>query len=217
MKLLRLFRKITGRKPACAPVFAQQSTYLVQASRALVAMTETNDTLQWKMYEKEVKACEVQGDALLAEFHELLYEDFMTAATRGDMQTIAMDIDSFLDQINDSAKSIMLYMPERIDSQVHDIAQYISSEADSIRTMMPYLSDIKKNYSQIVMQCDRITELEHAADDAFAEYIGYIFTHETNPIELIKYKNIAETFEKTTDAAKRVSDSVRKVLMRFFD
>lgn len=217
MKLLRLFRRITGRKPAYAPVFAQQSTYLVQASRALVAMTETNDHSQWRMYEKEVKACEVQGDALLAEFQEQLYEDFMTAATRSDMQTIAMEIDAFLDHINDSAKSIMLYMPERIDSQVHDIAQYINAEANAIRTMMPYIGDIKRNHSQILMQCDRITELEHAADDAFAEYIGYIFTHESNAIELIKYKNIAESFETATDAAKRVSDSVRKLLMRYFD
>ena len=67
------------------------------------------------------------------------------------------------------------------------------------------------------MQCDRITELEHAADDAFAEYIGFIFTKESNPIELIKYKNIVEAFEATTDAAKRVSDSVRKMIMRYFD
>lgn len=217
MKLLRFFRRLTGRKPAYAPVFAQQSTYLVQASRALVAMTEVNDHSQWRMYEKEVKACEVQGDALLAEFHEQLYEDFMTSVTRADLQAIAMDIDTFLDHINDSAKSIMLYMPQRIHPQVHDIAQYINAEADAIRTMMPYIGDVKKNYSAIVMQCDRITELEHAADDVFAEYIGYIFTHETNPIELIKYKNIAEAFEATTDTAKKVSDSVRKLLMRYFD
>ena len=217
MKILRLFRRLAGRKPAYAPVFAQQSTYLVQASKALMAMTETEDSSQWKMYEKEVKACEVQGDALLAEFHEHLYEDLMTAVTRSDLQTIAMDIDAFLDHINDSAKSILLYMPERIDPQIRDIAQFINAEAGAIRTMMPYMANMKKNYAQIVMQCDRITELEHAADDTLAEYIGFIFTEESNPIELIKYKNIVEAFEATTDAAKRVSDSVRKMIMRYFD
>jgi uncharacterized protein Yka (UPF0111/DUF47 family) len=141
----------------------------------------------------------------------------MTAVTRSDLQTIAMDIDAFLDHINDSAKSILLYMPERIDPQIRDIAQFINAEAGAIRTMMPYMANMKKNYAQIVMQCDRITELEHAADDTFAEYIGFIFTEESNPIELIKYKNIVEAFEATTDAAKRVSDSVRKMIMRYFD
>lgn len=217
MKILRFFRRLTGRKPAYAPVLAQQSTYLVQASRALLAMTETTDHSQWRMYEKEVKACEVQGDALLADFQEQLYEDIMTSVTRGDFQTVAMDIDGFLDHINDSAKSILLYMPARIDSQIRDIAQFILAEAEAIRAMMPYIGNMKKNYSQIVMQCDRITELEHAADDAFAEYIGFIFTKETNAIEVIKYKNIVEAFEATTDAAKRVSDSIRKMMMRYVD
>ena len=83
--------------------------------------------------------------------------------------------------------------------------------------MMALFGDVKKNYAQIAVQCERITELEHAADDAFAEYIGYIFTHESDAIELMKYKNIAEAFEATTDAAKTVSDSVRKIIMRYVD
>mgnify|MGYP003294447557 CR=1 FL=1 len=33
----------------------------------------------------------------------------------------------------------------------------------------------------------------------------------------MKYKNIAETLEASTDAAKRVSDSVRKIIMRYSD
>ena len=175
------------------------------------------DVSKWRLLEKEVKACEVQGDALLTEFHEQLYESIMTNILRSDMQTIAMGIDEFLDQINDSAKSILLYMPERIDLQIRDMAQYINAEADALKKMMGLLVDMKKNYAQIALQCERITELEHAADDSFAEYIGYIFTNEKNAIEVMKYKNIAETFEAATDAAKSVSDSVRKIILRYVE
>jgi uncharacterized protein Yka (UPF0111/DUF47 family) len=164
-----------------------------------------------------VKACEVQGDALLAELHELLYEAILRRVRRIDIQTIAMNIDEFLDHINDSAKSIPLYMPKRIDTQIADLAQYIHAQADAIKKMMSYIEDFKKNYAQIAIQCERVTELEHAADDVFVEYIGYIFATESDPIELMKYKNIAEAFEATTDAAKRVSDSVRKIIMRYAD
>ena len=38
---------------------------------------------------------------------------------------------------------------------------------------------------------------------------------EENAIELIKYKNIAEALEGATDSAKRVSDSVRKIILRY--
>jgi len=199
------------------PVFAQQATYLIHASAALCEMTETLDPVKWRKLEREIKACEVQGDALLTEFHEQLFEVILGKLKKSDLQAIAMNIDEFLDAINDSAKSITLYMPKRIDSQIADLAQYAHSEADAIKKLMLLMGDVKKNYAQIAVQCERITELEHAADDAFAEYIGYIFTHETDAIELMKYKNIAETFEEATDSAKRLSDSIRKMIMRYTD
>lgn len=215
MGISAFFRRFRSQNHHYLPVFAQQATYLVHASSALCEMTETMDPVQWRKKEKEVKACEVQGDALLTEFHEQLYEVFIRKIRRSDIQTVAMNIDEFLDNINDSAKSIPLYMPKRIDPQIVDLAQYINAASDSIKKLMPLFGDLKKNYAKISVQCERITELEHAADDTFAEYIGYIFTHESDAIELMKYKNIAETFEAATDAAKRVSDSIRKIIMRY--
>ena len=215
MKLVKIFRRLLGRKQQYIPVFIQQVTYIQQASHALCLMTETMEQAQWRLYEKEIKACEVQGDAMLTEFHEMLYESLMASLRRSDLQTIAMSIDDFLDHINDSAKAILLYKPERIDMQIKDLAQFINTEAEALRKMMELLSDPRRNYARIVMQCDRITELEHAGDDTFAEYIGYIFTNEDNAIEVMKYKNIAEAFESATDAAKAVSDIVRKIVLRY--
>lgn len=215
MRLLSLIKNIGSQSQQYLQVFAQQAAYLQHASAALLKMTESTDLAGWKKLEKEVKVCEVQGDALLTEFHEQLYGLINRRVKRSDLQAIAMNIDDFLDHINDSAKSIPLYVPKRIDPQICDLAQYIAAEADAIRTMVSYFDDIRRHYAKISVQCERITELEHAADDTFADYIGYIFTKESDPIELIKYKNIAETLEATTDAAKRVSDRVRKIIMRY--
>lgn len=215
MKILRFIIGLAGRKPAYAPMLTQQATFLVMASDVLCRMVDTTDASRWRQCEKEIKACEVQGDALLSELHEQLYEDIVSAVTRSDIQTISMNIDEFMDGINYSAKSIMLYMPQRIDQPVRDLAQYISSEADAIRIMMPLLGELKKNSALIHVQCERITELEHAADDAYAEYIGEIFTNESNAIEVMKYKNIVEAFEAATDSAKKLSDNVRNILLRY--
>ncbi len=218
MNIVKFLKHLTGgRRQHYVPMFASQATYLQQASEALCRMTETTDRAQWKLLEKEIKACEVQGDALLAEFHEQLYESFMTSIRRSDMQTVAMSNDEFLDRINGCAKCILLYLPARIDVQIRDLAQYIGTQADALRIMMDLMRDPRQNYSQIIMQCDRITELEHAADDAYAEYIGYVFTNEKNALEVMKYKNIAEMFEGATDAAKDVSDNIRKILLRYVE
>lgn len=212
-----LWEKIRNRGKYYLPVFVQQTTCLLHASGSLCEMMKTIDMSKWRSLEKEVKACEVQGDALLTELHEQLSEKLIARMKKIDIQTIAMSMDELLDHINDSAKSFYLYSPDRIDPQIADLAQYLHAQTDALRQMVSFLGDIKANYAQIAMQCERITELEHAADDAYGEYIGFIFKNEKDAIQVIKYKNIAEALEAATDAAKRVSDNVRKVILKHME
>lgn len=217
MKRLRILKNIVERRRFYLTVFAQQTGYLQQAAGALCDMTETTDSAEWRRLEKEIKACEVQGDAILTELHAQLSERLTLSLRKMDVQTIALHLDDLLDHINDSAKSFHLYNPSRVDSQLSDLAQYLFAQTDAIKLILSQFGDLRKNYSQIVLQCDRITELEHAADDAYEEYIGFIFRNEENAIDVIKFKNIAETLEAATDAAKRVSDIVRKVIYKYID
>lgn len=212
---MELFRRIIDRERYYLPVFVQQASFLQHASKSLMEMTEAVDVVKWRSLEKDIKACEVQGDALLTELYEQLSEKFIIRLRKMDIQTIAMSMDDLLDHINDSAKSFLLYRPERVDTQLADLAQYLKAQTDAIRVLVSNLSDIRKNYSVITTQCDRVTELEHAADETFEDYIGFIFKNEKDPIQLIKYKNIAEILESSTDAAKRVSDTVRKIIIRY--
>ena len=214
MNLFGFFRKkIFASRTHFSPTFSQQAAYIRQASAALSAMVGTTDEAEWRRLEREVKVCEVQGDAMLTELYEELYDNIVSFVDREHLQTIAMYIDEFLDNINASAKSILLYSPRRIDRQLVELAQYIKAEADALTDVISMLDDIKHNFSALTLQCDRISELEHAADDSYEEYIGYIFQNEKDPIELMKYKNIAEYLELTTDSAKKVSDHVRKILL----
>lgn len=215
MKLKQLILRYFGKKHHFNPVFSKQAVFVKQASTALNKMTDSLELAEWKALEKEVKVCEVQGDAILNDFIDQLYEDIVSPIDRVDMQNIAMHIDEFLDRINDSAKAFLLYTPQHIDTYIQDLAQYIDTEADAILEIMPLLSDIKSNFQEITMQCDRITELEHAADDAYEDYIAHIFEHEKDAIALIKFKNIAETLEATTDSGKKISDIVRQIVLRY--
>ena len=178
-------------------------------------MMKTKDVSERKRLEKEVKMCEIQGDAMLTEFYEQLNDKYVSILHTSDLQTVAMNIDNILDNINDSAKAILIYMPEKIDVQLVELAEYIHAEADAMSLIVTGMDDMKKKFSEMTIQCDRITELEHAADDTYEEYVGYIFQNETDAIELMKSKNIAEMLEATTDTAKVFSDHIRKLLLRY--
>ena len=215
MHLLRSLRQLFRPRQDLAPFFQRQAAYLCQSSEALVKMVSGTDPEQWRMYHREIKGFEAQCDALLTEFREQLSERLMGSLNRTDLTTIAMSMDDCLDVIKDASKAVMIYAPRKIDPQLSELVQLIRTEALVIRELLPLLWDIRRKAAAITHHCDRVTEMEHAADDAYEEYIGYIFSHEEDFREMTKYKNLAELFEKATDCEKHVADCVRMMVLRF--
>ena len=215
MHFLRTLRHLFDSKLDLTPFFVRQADLLCQSSDTLVRMLSDVDSEQWNLRQREIKTYETQGDALLQEFREQLSERLMGSLSRTDLTTIAMSMDDSLDVIKDAAKAVQIYQPRKIDQQLQDLAQLISSEAHALRELMPMIWHIKHKASAITLQCDRVTEMEHAADDAYEEYIGYIFKEEEDMREMTKYKNLAEILEKATDSQKHVADCVRPMVLRF--
>ena len=216
MKNRGFFRSIFSPRKKLVPIFSQQATFLCQASDALLGMLGTVDREEWLRFEQEVKLCEVQGDALLTEFYGQLNGNWMFPMDKIDLQTIAMNVDDFLDQVKDASKAILLYNPRHIDPQLVELGQYIQGEAVALRELLLHFGPLKKEFSAISLQCERITEIEHAADDTYEEYIGELFRRDgQDTLELIKSKNIAEALEDATDAEKKVSDALRNIVLRY--
>ena len=117
--------------------------------------------------------------------------------------------------VKDASNALNIYQPAKIDPQLQDLSRIILEESQALKAIFPLLIDIRKNASAIILQADRVTELEHEADEAYENYIGYIFTQEPDLREMTKYKNLAELYEKATDTEKRVSDCIRILMMHY--
>jgi uncharacterized protein Yka (UPF0111/DUF47 family) len=209
-------RRLFSKKHDFISILSKQAEYLESTTTSLLGMFDSTDKDAWFRIEQKIKSCEVLGDALLTEFHEQLAGRWIFSVDRMDLQAVAMAMDDCLDVIKDTAKAVLIYHPDQIAPQLGELAQLAKSQSEAVQKMIPLLTDIKGNLADIRLQCDRVTELEHAADDGYEEYIGYIFQNVEDVRELIKYKNLAEMLENTTDAYKKISDNVRKLLVNFF-
>ena len=84
-----------------------------------------------------------------------------------------------------------------------------------MRTMRSQMLDeLSKNHQQISELCQKVTLIEHAVDDIYGDYISYLFENEKDEIELLKYKEIAQVVEDTTDRAKEVTGTVKSLLIK---
>lgn len=204
----------SGRKDYVS-ILVRQADYICRTSTLLLEMFGTSDKEVWLAKEREIKACEAQGDALLNEIHEQLFWRLIAPVSKLDIQAVAMAIDDCLDVIKDTSKAVLIYNPDRLDPQLEDLAQMVNTQAFALYEMIPLMGDIKKNISALSLGCDRVTELEHMADDAYEDYVGYIFANMDDVKALIKYKDLAEMLENATDANKRISDYIRKLLLNY--
>ena len=131
-----------------------------------------------------------------------------------DMNALAMKLDMFLDFINHSAKTILMYNPKKIDKQIKEIVDNIHEDATTIMEVFGMLEDLGKNHQQINDLCQKVTLIEHAVDDIYGDYISYLFSNEHDEIELLKYKEIAQAVEDTTDRAKEVTSTVKSIIIK---
>ena len=196
------------------PTYLQQAETAQVAAKYLKELVKSEDPEERRLLSRMIKKQETTGDELLREFYFELNEAFVTPFDREDMNALAMDLDKFLDFINHSAKTILMYNPKRIDKQIREIIDNIHEDASTMIEIFGLLDDLDKNHQQISDLCQKVTLIEHAVDDIYGDYISFLFANEKDEIELLKYKEIAQVIEDTTDRAKEVTSTVKSLIIK---
>ena len=196
------------------PTYAKQAETAQIAAKYLKELVKSDDPEERKLLTRMIKKQETTGDELLREFYVELNESFITPFDREDMNQLAMDLDTFLDFINHSAKTILMYNPKKIDKQIKEIVDNIHEDANLMVKIFGLMEDLGKNHQKISELCQQVTQIEHVVDDIYGDYVSYLFGNEQDEIELLKYKEIAQVVEDTTDRAKDVTGTVKCLIIK---
>ena len=214
MGLNNIFSGGSREKQSFFPTYSKQAETAQIAAKYLKELVKSDDPEERKLLTRMIKKQETTGDELLREFYVELNGAFITPFDREDMNALAMDLDTFLDFINHSAKTILMYNPKKIDKQIKEIIDNIHEDANLMMQIFGLLDDIGKNHQQIGELCQQVTQIEHVVDEIYGDYITYLFSNEKDEIELLKYKEIAQAVEDTTDRAKDVSSTVKCLIIK---
>lgn len=196
------------------PIYIKQAELLVHATKTLLEMIKIEDYEERKLLGRQIKKDETDGDELFRTLYKTLNITFITPFDREDVNELAANLDDSLDIIDDCAKNILMYKPKRIDNQLRETAQYLHECAELLLNIIKRLEHITLNLNEIIENCDKIKHIEHVIDSIYSDYISNLFNDEADYIELVKNKNIAETFESASDILKNVSDTIRTIVIK---
>jgi len=188
--------------------FKLMADQLRHGARLLEQMLATDPPIADK--EHEIKEVEHQCDFLTHGIIQRLNKTFVTPIDREDIHELARTLDDVMDAIDNAAALFALYRIDRIRTGARELTRIIIQQTDEIRAAVEAL----ERRTGVLERAIEINRLENEADRIHKLAIGQLFDEETNPIVVIKWKEIYDLLEEATDACEDVANLLENVVVK---
>ena len=189
-------------------MFAAMADNLIAAARALVDLFADYQNVEVKI--GEIRRIEHQGDEMTHSIMRKLNQTFITPFDREDIHKLASSLDDVVDFINAACARIIMYRITDPPAEAGQLAQLILAQCEELEKAVTHL----QKSDDVLKHCVEINRLENEADQVSRIAIARLFDHETNPITLIKIKELLEFLETATDKAEDVADVLETVVLK---
>ena len=205
-----MFRKFLPKETDFFTMFEKASLNVNKAAALLVEMMEDMGSAEIKS--KEIYEAEQEGDMLTHEVMRSLNKTFLTPVDREDIHALANCLDDVIDLIWASADRATLFklhspLPEAVElsKTLHETTEFITKAIGSLK---------EKKYTYIQEYCIEINRLENRGDRIFREALVQLFEKVTDPILVIKWKEVYEHLEEANDACEDVADILESIVLK---
>ena len=190
-------------------LFERQADHIVEAGARLREMVFDFSDAPAKS--AAIRELEHAGDVLTHDLVRKINTTFVTPFDREDVYSLASRLDDVLDLIEAVADRLVLYRIKEPTSGARALAEVIVKITDATRAAVRCLRQSSAAYHQHAVEANR---LENEADRLLKELIAGLFADVTDPIEVIKWKEIYETFEEVTDRCEDVVNVIEGIMLK---
>ena len=205
-----MFRKLLPQTVDFFEFFEGHCALTVEAAKKLFAMAEPGADLA--ALTKEIKDFEHQADSLTHRCITAMQKTFITPFDRADMHRLIRRLDDIMDSVNDSASRMVIYELKEIRPEAREFAQVIHQASLSLSDALKLMRNLK-NEKAIQENCIKVHGLENNGDEILRAALRRLFKENTDPLEVIKWKEIFEHLEKATDRCEDVADIIQSVIL----
>lgn len=159
---------------------------------------------------EEIKEVEHKCDFLTHEIIQRLHRTFVTPLDREDIFALARSLDDVMDAIDATATIVRLYGITQVRQGARELAQIIMACAEQVVLATKAL-ERKKGVAEPAVEINR---LENEADRTHQGAVQRLFEEETNPIQVMKWKEIFDFLEDATDRCEDVANVLEGVVVK---
>ena len=189
-------------------LFNEQAENIHKAAKMLVALFDNFQEVEKQV--SEIKFLEHKGDQITHALMKKLNRTFITPFDREDIHALGSALDDVLDLVDAAASRFITYKIKKVTPGAQQLSKVILHGTEIIVNAVAQL-----NHPQNMLEyCEQLTLLEEEADRIKGECIARLFEDSTDPIEIIKWKEIYEVLEASTDKEEDVADVLESVVLK---
>jgi predicted phosphate transport protein (TIGR00153 family) len=158
----------------------------------------------------QIKDAEHRCDTITHDTIQRLHRTFVTPFDREDLYALASALDNVMDAIDHAAALLRLYKIEEARPGARELAHTVSSSAGSLHTALDALAARQPVHPHAV----EINRLENEADRAYQNAVRVLFETETDPVTIIKWKELFDVLEQVTDCCEDVANLIEGVVVK---
>src|SRR5579872_1863510 len=189
-------------------MFAEMAGNLRDSARLLKQLLSDFRDIELRV--QQLKDIEHRGDDLTHNILTKLNQTFITPFDREDIYRLASSLDDVLDFIYAAGVRLTMYKIKHAPEAAPQLAEIIVRQCDELSSAVAGL----ERHDKVLEHCVEINRLENDADQVARSAIGVLFEQETDPISLIKLKELYEILETATDKAEDAANVLEGVVLK---
>jgi hypothetical protein len=205
-----MFGRFLPKETSFFDFFEQHAALAVEGCKEFLSLTSTGANVSAKA--RRIKEIEHETDVITHRCVEALHKTFITPIEREDIYRLITRMDDIIDFIEAAAERIALYELREMTSEVRDLADILLRAVEQIVVAVKGLRNMK-HANPVLQACVDINRLENEGDAILRNALARLFKQETNPITVIKWKEIYEGLETATDRCEDVANIIEGVIL----
>ena len=157
-----------------------------------------------------IKAVEHEADVLTHDVITRLNKSFVTPFDREDIHELASRLDDVVDLIDGTARRAVMFRITAVREPARQLAAVIVRAADSLEAAVVAI----KKPKVVIERGQEIKALEEEGDAIYHEAVGRLFDGGEDPIEVMRWKELYDTMERTLDQCEDVANVLESIALK---
>ena len=190
-------------------LFRDNAHTLLESLKTLRALLSSSNR-EFSIHAKKLRDLEHQGDEATHRIHHELNSSFITPFDREDIYALASSVDDVIDLAEETADTIIIDRIDRITDEARQMGDILVQIGEELVRVFDKL-ETRKNMAEHWVS---IHDLENRADRVTRKAIGDLFQNTSDPIQVIKWKDVYALLEKTVDRTEDVANILESVTIK---